>query len=236
MRDFIREIFAGVYAPFTGKFLSSIAILPILFSLSIGVNQTSYISNVVDESAIYESVEVEEKIDTTIEIKEPDAGNIPVQSIEKNETPIDISGNVPVSYELAISGKIATSVTNVGFDSKGAVAVPDSIAGYYSNSDGAHLLVGHNPGVFSGLTSVSVGDVIHFRGNNYRVYGSKVYEYDPDLSVYDSNGNLTINGTMMLDSLYEGGTTGLNLMTCYGSYSQISKTYSHRFVVFADKI
>lgn len=223
MREAIREIFAGAKAPFTGKLLASFLMLPMFFA-SVGASFPAPLSNVVDESAIYDTSEV-----SVDEIKEPDAGN---SQVTFRKTPVGIAERAPVSYDLVISGKVATNVVGVGLDSSGAVAVPGSSAGYY-NANGSHLLVGHNTGVFAGLSSVVIGETIEFRGENYQVTGKKVYDYDPSVGVKNSDGSLNANGQMMYESLYSGD---LALMTCHGSYVAQFSTYNQRLVVFTQKI
>lgn len=229
MREVIRDIFSGANALFTGKFLASFLMFPVFFA-SFGAAPQIPLSNIVDESALQDTSEV-----AISEIKEPDAGNAGSANVSQKPNPIGIVDSAPVTYDLSISGKIATSVTNVGLDSGGAVAVPGANAGYYGAS-GAHLLVGHNPGIFSGLLSMTAGETVSFRGENYVVTGSRVYDYDPSVGVYNEDGSMNQNGQMMYDSLYVGGSTGLNLMTCYGSYLPNYGTYNQRLVVFAQRV
>lgn len=234
MREFVREIFAGVYAPFTGRFLASFALLPVVFAISASASPTVGLGNIVDESALYDTAEAIE-VDKS-EIKEPDAGNAPVVEVQnKPVVPVGIADNsAPVKYDLTIGGKIATNVVNVGMDGN-TMAVPGYGAGYYSDY-GAHLLVGHNPGSFSGLLGVAAGDIVEFRGVNYVVTGSRIYNHDPGVGNYDSNNQMNENGQMMYDSLYSGGANGLNFMTCFGSYLPNYGTYDQRLVVFATKM
>lgn len=230
MREVIRDIFTGVYAPFTGRILASIALLPMLFSLSLGSNSSALLSNIVDESAIYEPVTETEEVEVIDEIKEPDAGVAQTVVVDKKTevVPVGIADHAPVTYDLAISGRgIFSSVVNI---TTFEIEVPGSVVGYYNNTGTTPLLVGHNPGVFSGLTGISSGEIIEFRGEKYQVYNTKTYNYDPGVSVNDSNNNRQI----MLDSLYIGGQTGLNLMTCTGAYS--NGAWNQRFVAFTRKI
>jgi sortase (surface protein transpeptidase) len=131
---------------------------------------------------------------------------------------------------LSIAGKVSAAVVGVGLDSSGAIAVPSSAIGMYSQG-GAVFLDGHSTGVFAGLSRVQVGDVVEFTlsgaTNQYQVVNIATYTY--------ISGN-HIDESFMYDSLYAGGADGLNMMTCAGAYLPEYGTYSQRLVVFALKV
>jgi|GEM_PF-5320265 len=225
MREELREFFVGAKSIFTGKLLAGFVLLPIFFT-SVGASFPEPLTNIVDESALFTPENIVET-----EIERPDAGvSTPVMA--QKITPVDIATPAPVSFDLMIAGKVSTSVVGVGLDAKGAVAVPGSVAGYYS-AGGARLLVGHNDGVFASLRYVGVGEVVTFWGQNYQVTGSKVYNYDPSVGVYNADGTLNANGVFMYESLYG---SDLSLMTCHGSYLPAYGTYNQRLVVFTKRI
>jgi hypothetical protein len=174
-------------------------------------------------------------------IKEPDAGIQPTTrpaartgSAQATAKPV---GDPNIWSYITIAGKVSAPIMAVGLDSSGAVAVPAAAVGLWRISpDAPHFLDGHNDGVFSELYRVALGDIIDIVGDDgltisFRVYDIKIYEYnhaDPRTVI---DNQLTGNGRIMSDALYNGGAAGLNLMTCHGQ--PVAGTYSHRLVVFA---
>ncbi|MDR3125619.1 MAG: class F sortase [Candidatus Nomurabacteria bacterium] len=131
---------------------------------------------------------------------------------------------------LSIAGKVSSPVVAVGLDASGAIDVPAAAVGMY-NHGGATFLDGHSTGVFAGLSRVKVGDIAEFTLNSqssqYQVVNIALYTY--------INGD-QIDSSFMFDSLYSGGSAGLNMMTCAGAYLPAYGTYSHRLVVFTVRI
>jgi hypothetical protein len=152
------------------------------------------------------------------------------QATESPSEATQTAATVRTGNYLSIAGKVSATVVAVGLDGDGAVAVPSSAIGMY-NHGGATFLDGHSTGVFAGLSRVRVGDIAEFTLNSvtsqYRVVNVVTYTY--------INGD-NIDGSFMYDSLYSGGSAGLNMMTCAGAYLPAYGTYSHRLVVFAVRI
>lgn len=147
------------------------------------------------------------------------------QNVAVSDTPTQRSGNY-----LSIPGKVSASVVGVGLDASGAIAVPGSAIGMYSQG-GATFLDGHSTGVFSGLNQVRVGDIAEFTLNSvtarYQVVNVVTYTY------FDGK---SFDKSFMYDALYSGGANGLNMMTCSGAYLPNYGTYSHRLVVYSVRI
>ena len=168
-------------------------------------------------------VEVEEAVANTVVAETtPKADD---EEVIISDAPVQRSGNY-----LSIPGKVSSTVVGVGIGADGAVAVPGSAIGMYSQG-GAIFLDGHSTGVFSGLSRVQVGDIAEFTLNSvttqYQVVNVAMYTF------FTGDG---FDQSFMYDALYSGGSSGLNMMTCAGAYLPEYGTYANRLVVYSVQI
>ena len=207
----------------------ALIMLPLALFVIPTMNSTSATGNVESDNdpmtdiASTRDVEVEEE-------EEPVLRSEAVVETNSQET---VVSNVPVQRSgnyLSIPGKVSSAVVGVGIDADGAISVPASAIGMYSQG-GATFLDGHSTGVFSGLSSVGVGDIAEFTLNSvttqYQVVNVAMYTF------FTGDG---FDQSFMYDALYSGGSNGLNMMTCAGSYLPEHGTYTHRLVVYSVRI
>jgi len=145
--------------------------------------------------------------------------------------------NLPVRLKIPKIG-VDTFVESVGRTTKGEVGVPKGPSnsawfnlGPRPGENGSAIISGHygwkddQPAVFDNLAKLKKGDklfIIDDQGATTTFMVSKSQRYSSDssaLKVFSSND----------------GKAHLNLITCEGVWDKISKTYSNRLVVFADK-
>jgi LPXTG-site transpeptidase (sortase) family protein len=133
---------------------------------------------------------------------------------------------------------VNADIEYVGLTSKGAVDVPKSVvkAGWFNQGPrpgekGSSVIVGHFglknfvTAVFSDLYKLKKGDKIYVKDDKGVTASFVVREtrnYDPKA-----------DATYVFSS--KDGKSHLNLITCEGIWNNITKTYSARLVVFADK-
>lgn len=156
------------------------------------------------------------------------------QTQTQTPAPAPIDAGLPTWINIPAIG-VNTSVITVGLTAGGAVDTPANLwqAAWFNgsarpNSGGAVFIDGHSPGVFQNLGSLGVGSIISLSladGSviNYQVVAN---EYTPlsDVKMW-----------RVLSKAY-GGSEGLNIMTCAGTYVPSLGTYDHRTTVFAVKI
>lgn len=84
----------------------------------------------------------------------------------------------------------------------------------YTNFNGTKMFFGHNPGVFGGITGLSVGDIISYSGRNYRVADKSTDTYER------MNSGATKLGGMSLFDVAMNGAAGdaIYLQFCEGPY------------------
>ena len=146
------------------------------------------------------------------------------------------------AFCINIPGILSSNIQTVGMSGAPdyTIGVPSNSVGWwngssYPGSDGAVFLNGHSPGVLGNLVNISVGTTFTVTaGENtytYRVTSKQIFNYDwQDPS---SNSNVDV----MYKSLdVVGGSKGLNLMTCTGSYISTAGTYSQRLVVYSVQV
>ncbi|MDO8524601.1 MAG: sortase [bacterium] len=91
--------------------------------------------------------------------------------------------------------------------------------------NGSAVIAGHYAGIFNNLHKLSKGDKLFVEDEKGAITAFVVREfqtYNPDA---DASKVFTLND----------GKAHLNLITCEGTWNEISKTYSKRLVMFADK-
>ena len=84
----------------------------------------------------------------------------------------------------------------------------------YTNFNGTKMFFGHNPGVFGGITGLSVGDIISYSGRNYRVTDKSTDTFER------MNSGATKIGGMSLFHVSMNGAAGdaVYLQFCEGQY------------------
>lgn len=171
--------------------------------------------------------------------------NLPVQSSYTNST---LNNNKPVksiqTVGLPISLKIPkinvdAVIERVGLTSDGSVGVPKGPvnAAWFNLSPhpgdiGSAVITGHYgiwksgiPTVFNNLYKLNKGDKIYIKDDRGAIITFVVREsknYNPKT---DASDVFVLND----------GKAHLNLITCEGIWNKVSKSYSKRLVVFADK-
>lgn len=134
--------------------------------------------------------------------------------------------------------KVSSMVEYVGFTSGGAMGVPksmDTVAwfelGQRPGENGSAVIAGHygikngKGSVFDNLYKLRKGDKIYIEDNKGKIISFVVREsrrYDPGADAKAVFGS-------------SDGKAHLNLVTCEGTWNNISKSYSKRLVVFTDK-
>jgi LPXTG-site transpeptidase (sortase) family protein len=135
--------------------------------------------------------------------------------------------------------KVNSAIEYVGLTSKGAVGVPKgpSKTAWYNKSArpgniGSAVLTGHygpwidgRKSVFDNLYKLSKGDKIYIKDDK----GVTITFIVRELKSYDKNARVT-EAFFLNDS-----KSHLNLITCGGIWNKLSRQYSKRLVVFADK-
>ena len=84
----------------------------------------------------------------------------------------------------------------------------------YTNFNGTKMFFGHNPGVFGGITGLSVGDIISYSGRNYRVADKSTDTFER----MDS-GATRLGGMSLFDVAMNGAAgDAIYLQFCEGQY------------------
>lgn len=84
----------------------------------------------------------------------------------------------------------------------------------YTNFNGTKMFFGHNPGVFGGVTGLSVGDIISYSGRNYRVADKSTDTFEG----FDS-GTTKLGGMSLFDVAMNGAAgDAIYLQFCEGQY------------------
>ena len=157
--------------------------------------------------------------------------------IEKNILPSKIDFGIPINIKIS-SINVDSSFEYVGLTPSGEVDVPKnpSNVAWFNFSPqpgeiGNSIIVGHYgwkdniPSVFDNLSKINIDDKIYIedeRGetSTFIVHKTKFYNLTEDTSdIFKSKDD----------------KSHLILITCGGIWNKISKSYSKRFVVFADK-
>lgn len=158
-------------------------------------------------------------------------------SVVERATPTQVPVSPPLRLTIEKLG-IEAAIEQVGLDAKNNMDVPkqvDNVAWYQLGAQpgdaGNAVIAGHldsytGPAVFYNLGSLEAGDevaVTHADGSisRFRVTQKSSYPYDqfPIADVFGPTDNKR-----------------LNLITCEGDYSQATKLYSHRIVIYTELI
>lgn len=131
---------------------------------------------------------------------------------------------------------VDAAVESVGLDAQGNMDIPKRNAdvawyklGNKPGQPGNAVIAGHldtvngTPSVFWDLGKLEVGDEIKLIDNNghkliYHVTGEEEYP----------NNNFPVN-----EVFGNSDTSNLNLITCGGTWNQVSKIYTHRTVIYS---
>lgn len=159
---------------------------------------------------------------------------------EDTQSPIVASKGVPSRINIPSVG-IDAPIVSVGLTSSGQMDAPNSLTdvGWYNRSakvgesNYSILLDGHygrpgRPGIFFNLKDIKMGDNIEVFGQTSESVLYKVVEIE----------NLPQEEVDMRKALmpYSAGTESITLITCFGEYDSQEADYSHRVVVYAQKV
>lgn len=166
--------------------------------------------------------------------------NSPLSLVKIISPPIELAR---VSFKNTISIRIPkigvdAHIKQVGLTSQGSVGVPDGPVdtawfnlSSYPGEIGTAVIVGHYgwkdgiSAVFDNLSKLRLGDKIYVQDKNGLIIIFSVRKSQR----YNSNTNTA-------DVFYSNdGKSHLNLITCEGTWDKVSKSYSKRLVVFADR-
>ncbi|MCL2444523.1 class F sortase [Candidatus Saccharibacteria bacterium] len=148
-----------------------------------------------------------------------------------------IQPNLPLAPSAITIPGIGTvnGMLSLGINARGEVDVPSNIwqTAWFNGSSmpgtrGAAFVVGHTPGIFTGLRNLSMGQVISITMNNGAVINYRIQHIE---TVALGEVNMWRNLTT-----WNGAAEGLNLMTCAGHFVPALGTYSHRLSVFTVRI
>jgi LPXTG-site transpeptidase (sortase) family protein len=152
--------------------------------------------------------------------------------------------SIPVNPDIPVRLKIPkinidAAIESVGLTPQGAVGVPKGSVntawynlGPRPGENGSAVITGHygiwkngTPTVFNNLSRLRPGDKIYVRdrkGITFTFIVREIRKYDPNANASD----------VFVSS---DGKAHLNLITCSGFWSKVSKNYSKRLVIFTDK-
>ena len=129
---------------------------------------------------------------------------------------VDASGPIRLS---ANSINLSTPVDNV--EKTGSkIAVPEHIAGAYSESTNKTLLIGHSNTVFDRLGDLKLGDTITFDHTPYQI--TRI--------VTEAKANIDMSALLAPED-----TPTIVLMTCTGTFVK-GHDYTHRLIVTATSL
>ncbi|MFA5987918.1 MAG: class F sortase [Candidatus Paceibacterota bacterium] len=151
------------------------------------------------------------------------------------------SVNTKLSLRLKIPKiNIDAAVETVGVTTTGAMDVPKNPANvaWYNQGPlpgdiGSAVIDGHygpwksgEISVFNNLNKLNIGDNLSIydeKGITSNFIVKKIKKYKPDAETSDI-------------FISNDGKSHLNLITCNGIWDEVSKSYSHRLVIFTDKV
>jgi LPXTG-site transpeptidase (sortase) family protein len=160
-----------------------------------------------------------------------------IESVQGAVFPEQASPGLPIRLKIP---KISVDVAleYVGLTREGAMDIPknqDAVAwfklGWRPGENGSAVIAGHygwkngKGSAFDDLYKLRKGDKLYVEDDKGEIISfvvSKNRRYDPKA---DSSGVFSSND----------GNSHLNLVTCEGDWDAVSKSYSQRLVVFADK-
>lgn len=153
-----------------------------------------------------------------------------------NKTSIDATYGLPLRLQIP-KLKVDANISYMGLTKDGDMDVPPDLinVGWYKYGTkpgdiGSAVIAGHlkgmkDLGVFTDLDTLQLGDTINVRNDRNEIVTfvvRKTHTYAQDerpAEIFTNNG-----------SAY------LNLITCSGVWSNSQQRYSHRLVVFAEKL
>lgn len=162
-----------------------------------------------------------------------------VQKIEPAvaEAPVDIIPGRPVRLQIPRL-QVDAKTDSLGLTKSGDMASPNNIAdaGWYKlgtmpGNEGSAVIAGHKtgfkgePGLFTNLGKLREGDIINTIDEKNQVIRFVVRE----VKNYEQNENSSEVFTSLSGA-------HLNLITCTGSWSKTTDSFSERLVVFTDKV
>lgn len=134
--------------------------------------------------------------------------------------------------------RVNAFVEYVGFTPEGSMDTPKILEnvglfelGTQPGEIGSAVIDGHygwkngKPSVFDNLHKLQKGDKLYIENNNGKIISFIVR----DIKVYNANADATDIFNSNDDKSH------LNLITCDGVWNKLTKSYSNRLVVFADK-
>jgi len=158
----------------------------------------------------------------------------PAPSPRKTAAQTPVPKALPAHDKVSIASiNLSAKFVTVGLTTTNAIDVPTSVVGWWNGSaqpgtSGAVFLDGHNPGVFSNLPKVKIGDQIVIS----RATG-EIFTYSVVSSIV-----VPLIGIDMQAALapFADAAEGLNLMTCVGPYNPKTGTTDQRLIVYALRI
>jgi len=159
-------------------------------------------------------------------------------TVSKQKIVKEVNPNLPVRLTIP-KIKVNTVVESVGLTPKGAVDVPKGPVnaawfnlGAYPGDNGNAVMTGHfgywkngRRGVFNNLTKLKKGDKIYVKDKQ----GTTITFVVRDFKTYGQNDDAP---EVFVST---DGQAHLNLITCFGTWNKVTKSYPKRLVVFADK-
>lgn len=160
----------------------------------------------------------------------------PKKAVVSNEAAAKKKYGLPIQLSIP-KLKVDAAISYMGLTASGEMDVPPDLVsvGWYKfgtkpGEQGSAVIAGHlegteDLGVFIDLDTLRRGDVINVRNDRDKVVSFAVRE------------TRTYRQGERPDEIFNK-TDGsyLNLITCSGTWDNAKKRYSHRYVVFADKI
>jgi len=244
---FIRKLFVS-----TNGVSSKLRITPLVLTImAVGLFSFGIYTN-LHSLAVTKAIQAQAAVETANQNENP-SSSTPSSSATTPVSAATVSEAKPTSNSMAAysvapdkpkyitipSLGVYARVIEVGTTKDGAVGTPSNSfdTAWFNQSakpgqSGASFIDGHvlgpiHGGVFAGLKNIQAGaQIIITMGDDsthsYTVHSTSVQNKD------------TINMNTMLKSI-DPNKSGLNLMTCTGTYIQNQKTYNNRFIVYAVK-
>ena len=158
----------------------------------------------------------------------------PTQPPHRTTAPAAASKPAPAYDKVSIASiNLSAKFVTVGLTATNAIDVHPSLVGWWNGSaqpgtPGAVFLDGHNPGIFSKLPKVKIGDQIIISKANGETF-TYVVAYTVVVPLIGINMQTAL-------APFANAVEGLNLMTCVGSYNPKTGTTDQRLIVYAVRI
>lgn len=169
-------------------------------------------------------------------VTSPDAVVSPSNTSVVSKTSQNTTFGLPVSLEIP-KINVATDVSYMGLTTDGDMDVPPDLisVGWYKygakpGDVGSAVIAGHlrgteDLGVFNDLDLLQPGDIV----NVHNDHGDMISFAVRETRSYRENERAS-------EVFNKADGAYLNLITCSGTWDSAQQLYSHRFVVFAEKI